>query len=336
MEEYVLDVLVTGGAGFIGSNLIRHLLRFHPSMRITNLDKLTYAGNLANLVDVKSDPRYRFVRGDIADAELVNQLVGQYRFAAIVNVAAESHVDRSIADAEDFVRTNVQGVSVLLEAARRFGVSRFVQVSTDEVYGTLSGREKFSELSPLAPNNPYAATKAGGDLLIRSYVRTYGLPAMITRCSNNYGPYQHPEKLIPKAVTSALQGQRLPVYGDGKNIRDWIHVTDHCRALDLVLHQGVPGEVYNIGADNEVANITLVKEILDIMGLSHDLITFTADRPGHDWRYGMDATRIRRRLGWKPQVSWEDGLRQTIQWYTDNRHWWQKTFDSDNWWRDCL
>ena len=317
-----MKLLVTGGAGFIGSNFIHHILSEHPGWEIINLDKLTYAGNLENLKDVENNFRYRFVKGDIADRELVDTLL-QERTDVIVNFAAESHVDRSILDASPFIETNIKGTQTLLEGARQYHVGRFIQVSTDEVYGsTRTG--KFSEQSPLSPNSPYAASKAAADLLCHACWKTYQLPIIITRCSNNLGPFQFPEKLIPLAVTNALENKPIPIYGDGLNIRDWIYVADHCRALDLAIQKGKPGEVYNIAASQEKTNLELIQKLLDIMGKPRSLITFVTDRPGHDRRYALDASKIIRELGWKPAYSFEEALTTTINWYLDNEHWWRQ------------
>jgi dTDP-glucose 4,6-dehydratase len=318
-------ILVTGGAGFIGSNFIRYILTAHPDWLITNLDKLTYAGNLENLADIEGRPGYTFVLGDIADRTQVGELLGKQHFDAIINFAAESHVDRSILDASPFIDTNVRGTQVLLEAARAGGVSRFIQVSTDEVYGSLGpGDPPFTEESPLAPNSPYAASKAAADLLVRAYHRTYGLPAIITRCSNNYGPYQVPEKLIPLMITNALENKPLPVYGDGLNIRDWIHVEDHCRAIELVLLNGRPGEVYNIGAGCELTNLDVVRAILRALGRQESLITYVPDRPGHDRRYAIDASKIRSALGWVPRYKFQEYLPELACWYQEHSAWWQR------------
>jgi dTDP-glucose 4,6-dehydratase len=291
--------------------------------QLINLDKLTYAGNLENLAGVQDDPRYTFVRGDIADESCVREIFSR-KIDAVVNFAAESHVDRSIEDAGAFIRTNVEGTRVLLEAARHSGVERFVQVSTDEVYGSLGPEGYFTEDSPLNPSSPYSASKAAADLLVLAYRRTYGLPVIVTRCSNNYGPYQFPEKLIPLMITNALEDRPLPVYGDGLNVRDWIHVRDHCAALDLVLHRGEPGRIYNIGGGNEKTNLEIVRLILSALGKPESLITFVADRPGHDRRYAIDCARLRRELGWRPAVTFERGLRETVAWYRENRNWWEK------------
>jgi len=316
-------VLVTGGAGFIGSNFIRHVLSEQADWTITNLDKLTYAGNLENLKDVQDNPRYHFVKGDITDRKLVSELVKQH-FHVLINFAAESHVDRSITDASPFIETNIKGTQVVLEAAKQYRLDLFVQVSTDEVYGSLGPEEKFTEETPLSPNSPYAASKAAADLLCHAYHRTYGLPVIITRCSNNYGPYQFPEKLIPLVITNALEGSEIPVYGDGLNVRDWIYVVDHCRAIDRVISQGRSGEVYNIGGSCERTNIELVCRILHLLDKPESLIKFVADRPGHDCRYAMDITKIERELGWRPTISFEEGLKATVRWYMDNESWCQR------------
>lgn len=314
-------ILVTGGAGFIGSNFIHYWLKEREG-EVINLDLLTYAGNLENLADVADHPRYRFVRGDIADRGLVERLLDGVE--AVVNFAAESHVDRSIHDAGAFIRSNVAGTQVLLDAAKSRGVGRFLQISTDEVYGSLGPEGAFTEETPLAPNSPYSASKAAADLLVRAYHHTYGLDAVITRCSNNYGPYQFPEKLIPLMVTNALEGKELPVYGDGLNVRDWIHVADHCRAIDAVLHRGKAGEMYNVGAGEEHANLELVKAILRLLGRPESLIRFVADRPGHDRRYAIDSTKIQRELGWRPVVGFAEGMSSTVEWYVKHRNWWEK------------
>jgi dTDP-glucose 4,6-dehydratase len=316
-----MKLLVTGGAGFIGSNFIHHVLDAHSDWQVTNLDKLTYAGNLENLKDIKKDNRYRFIKGDIADSELVDRLLLGQSFDVVVNFAAESHVDRSILDALPFIKTNVQGAQILLESARQHRVGLFLQVSTDEVYGSLGARGKFTEESPLLPNSPYAASKAAADLLCRAYYQTHGLPVIITHCSNNYGPYQFPEKLIPLAIGNALEDKPIPIYGKGLNVRDWIHVTDHCRAIALIIQRGQPGETYNIGADNEITNFELMHKLLEVMGKPKSLITFVSDRPGHDQRYAVDASKIGRELDWKPAISFEEGLGKTIQWYIENKSW---------------
>lgn len=326
-----MKLLVTGGAGFIGSNFIRYILREHPEWQIVNLDKLTYAGNLANLRDVEGNPSYRFVRGDIADREMVKKLFQDEKFDVVVNFAAESHVDRSILDSSPFIETNVKGTQVLLEASREFGIKKFVQISTDEVYGSLGPDDPpFTEESPLLPNSPYSASKAAADLLCRAYYRTYGLPVVITRSSNNYGPYQFPEKLIPLMITNALEDKPLPVYGDGQNVRDWLFVEDNCRAIALVIEKGSPGEIYNIGGGNEKKNVEVVELICEILadklnrpGDLRKLITFIKDPRGaaHDFRYALDCTKIKEELGWKPQVSFEEGLKKTVDWYLENQDW---------------
>lgn len=317
-----MKLLVTGGAGFIGSNFIRYILKEHTDWEITNLDKLTYAGNLENLKDVENNLRYRFIKGDITDRELISNLF-QSGFDAIINFAAESHVDRSILDASPFIETNIKGSQVLLEGARQYKVGRFLQVSTDEVYGSTE-TGKFTEKSPLAPNSPYAASKTAADLLCHAYWKSYQLPVVITRCSNNLGPFQFPEKLIPLAITNLLENKPIPVYGDGLNVRDWIYVEDHCRALDTVLQKGKPGEVYNIAANQEKTNLELIHHLLDIMGKPRELITFVADRPGHDRRYAIDITKISGELGWKPAFSFEQALSATTDWYVNNEAWWRK------------
>lgn len=316
----MLRVLVTGGCGFIGSNLVRYLLAHRPDVCVVNLDALTYAGNLANLADVLNDPRHVFVRGDICDREQVRALFAQ-GLDTVFHLAGETHVDRSIFDATPFIRTNVQGTLVLLDAAREFGVRRFIHVSTDEVYGSLGPTGVFTEETPLAPNSPYAASKAAADLLVRSYVHTFGLPAIITRCSNNYGPYQFPEKFIPLVITNLLEDQPIPLYGDGRQVRDWIHVHDHCAALMRVWESGRIGEVYNIGGRCERTNLEVAQLLCRELGKPLSLIRFVADRPGHDRRYAMDITKIERELGWHPTIPFEEGLRQTIRWYREHPDW---------------
>jgi len=318
-----LKVLVTGGAGFIGSNFIRYLLKTHADCMVINLDKLTYAGSLENLADVESNPNYRFQRGDICDAGLVERLM-QDGVDAVVHFAAESHVDRSIADPRVFVETNVLGTHNLLEMARRRRVARFVHISTDEVYGSLPPLEKANEEWPFAPSSPYAASKAAADLLARSFWKTYQFPVILARACNNYGPYQFPEKFIPMMITNALEGEKLPLYGDGLNEREWIFVEDHCRALDRILHAGRAGETYNIGTGELVTNLAVARSLLRILGKSEDQVDFVADRPGHDRRYALDATKIQRALGWKPEVSLEAGLARTVEWYRAHSAWVQK------------
>jgi len=314
-----MRVLVTGGAGFIGSHFIRHLLRTYPGYEVINLDKLTYAGNPANLADVATDPRYRFVHGDICDAPLVREVMA--RCEAVVNFAAESHVDRSIQDAGDFIRTDVYGTWVLLEAARTHRVGRYLQVSTDEVYGSIA-QGAFRESDPLRPSSPYAASKAGGDHMVLAYWTTHRLPVLLTRASNNFGPNQYPEKIIPLFITNALDDQPLPLYGDGRHVRDWLYVLDHCAALDLVLHKGVEGEVYDVGGGHEVENLALTRRILALLGKPESLIRPVADRPGHDRRYALD-TRKLWALGWQPAHGFDDALPATVAWYRANEAWWR-------------
>ena len=321
-----MKILVTGGCGFIGSNFIRYLLKTYPDDVIINVDKLTYAGNLENLSDFSHFPRYRFVKDDIADASRMEVFIND-GIDAIVNFAAESHVDRSIQDPSAFIRTNIFGTFVLLEAIRKVLPKqpiRFLHISTDEVYGSLGEIGAFTEETALAPNSPYSASKTAADVMVRAYHRTYGLPALITRCSNNYGPYQFPEKLIPLMVSNAMEDKELPIYGDGLNIRDWIFVEDHCRALDLVLRQGKEGEVYNVGGESEKTNLSVAQTILDHLGKPRSLIRFVADRPGHDRRYAIDFSKIGKELAWRPSVSFEEGIRRTIEWYETHREWWQK------------
>ena len=312
-------ILVTGGAGFIGSNFIRYMLNKYSEYEIVNLDALTYCGNLENLKDMENKDNYSFVKGSIADKDIVDDLVGECDY--VINFAAESHVDRSIDDPEIFVKSNVLGTQVLLNAAKEHGVEKYIQISTDEVYGSLGKDGYFTEETPLQPNSPYSASKASSDLIVRAYNKTFGLPVNITRCSNNYGPYQFPEKLIPLMISNALEDKKLPIYGDGKNIRDWLHVYDHCQAIDLVLHEGKLGEVYNIGGHNERQNIQIVKLILEALGKDESLIEFVADRLGHDRRYAIDADKIRNELGWEPKYTFETGIKETIQWYLDNQDW---------------
>ena len=318
-------ILITGGAGFIGSNFVRYLLGERSDVRVTNLDKLTYAGNLENLSDIEGDGRYAFVRGDICDRELVDGLMAEHD--AVVHFAAESHVDRSIMDATPFTQTNVLGTQILLDAALRHGIGRFLHVSTDEVYGELpldDPEQKFTEATPLAPNSPYAASKAASDLMVRAYHHTHGMDIVTTNCSNNFGPYQFPEKVIPLFVTNLLEGKKVPLYGDGRNVRDWVHVEDHNEAVLAVLERGRSGETYNIGGNNERSNLELTQTILEIMGHGEDMIERVTDRKGHDLRYAIDATKIKTELGWEPtRSSWPDALEQTVRWYTDHRAWWE-------------
>ncbi|MDQ0339458.1 dTDP-glucose 4,6-dehydratase [Caldalkalibacillus uzonensis] len=319
-----MNILVTGGAGFIGSNFVRYMLDKYKDYTIVNVDLLTYAGNLENLKDVENNPNYHFVKGDICNKELLSYLVKQFDIDVIVNFAAESHVDRSITQPHIFVKTNVFGTQTLLEVAHEQRVEKFVQISTDEVYGTLGEHGYFTETTPLAPNSPYSASKAAADLIVRSYFETFKLDVNITRCSNNYGPFQFPEKLIPLMISNALENQKLPVYGDGKNIRDWLHVNDHCSAVDLVIHYGQPGEIYNIGGHNERENIEVVELILEKLNKPKALIQFVTDRPGHDRRYAIDPAKIKEQLGWEPKYSFEKGIEETIQWYVDNKDWWRR------------
>lgn len=317
-------ILVTGGAGFIGSNFVRHMVKKYPQYHIINFDALTYAGNLENVSEIEACSNYSFIKGNISDSKAVEQVMQEQQIDAIINFAAESHVDRSIAEPGIFVQTNVVGTQVLLEAARHYHVEKYLQISTDEVYGTLGKDGLFSETTPLAPNSPYSASKTGADLLVRAYFETYGLPVNITRCSNNYGPYHFPEKLIPLVITNAMENKEIPVYGDGLQVRDWLHVQDHCQAIDLVLHRGKVGEVYNVGGNNERTNLHIVKTILEGLGKSESLIRHVSDRLGHDRRYAIDASKLRRELGWQPQYTFETGIKETIQWYLDNRQWWQR------------
>lgn len=314
-----MNLLVTGGAGFIGSCFVRHILNTYPDYRVINLDALTYCGNLDNLKDVENNPNYRFVHGNICDRRLVRELTGQVD--CVVNFAAESHVDNSIKRPEIFVETNIQGTLNLLQASKETGIKRFLQVSTDEVYGTLGKTGYFYETTQLAPNSPYSASKAGADLLVRAYGETYKLPVLITRCSNNYGPYQYTEKLIPFFISRLLKGERVPVYGDGLNVRDWLYVYDHCRAIDVVLHRGQAGEVYNIGGHNEKTNLEITRLILEKMGKDETFIEYVQDRPGHDRRYAISNDKITSQLGWKPSVTFEEGISMTIDWYLNNQDW---------------
>jgi len=328
-------ILVTGGAGFIGSNFVRHMLTTHPDYKIINVDALTYAGNLENLKDVVDNKNYIFIKADIRDREKIETIFDNYDIDFVVNFAAESHVDRSIEEPDVFLTTNIIGTQVLLDVAKKHwkvnpddkycreykpGV-KFLQISTDEVYGALGKTGKFVETMPLKPNSPYSASKASADLIVRAYYQTYGMPVNITRCSNNYGPYQFPEKLIPLMINNCLKEKDLPVYGDGMQVRDWLHVNDHCAAIDTVLHKGKEGEIYNIGGNNEKTNIEIVKLIVKTLGKSEKLIKHVKDRPGHDRRYAIDNTKITNQLGWKPKYTFEEGIKETIQWYLDNREW---------------
>lgn len=312
-------ILVTGGAGFIGSCFVRHELKKHPDYKIINLDALTYCGNLENLKDVESNPNYTFVHGNICDRELVRDLIKEAD--CVVNFAAESHVDNSIKHPEIFVETNVQGTLNLLQASKELGIEKYLQVSTDEVYGTLGKTGYFYETTPLAPNSPYSASKASADMLVRAYRETYGLPTLNTRCSNNYGPYQYPEKLIPFFISQLLKGEKVPVYGDGLNVRDWLYVYDHCEAIDVVLHKGKIGEVYNIGGHNEKTNMEITHLILEAMGKDESSIKYVEDRLGHDRRYAISNDKITSELGWKPSLTFEQGIKITIDWYLKNQDW---------------
>lgn len=328
-------VLVTGGAGFIGSNFVKLMLKKHPNYKIINIDALTYAGNLENLKDIDNNENYTFIKVDIRDREKIEEIFEAYKVDTVVNFAAESHVDRSIEEPEVFLTTNVIGTQTLLDVAKKYwkvnpddkyckeykeGV-KFLQVSTDEVYGALGETGMFVETMPLMPNSPYSASKASADMVVRSYHETFGMPVNITRCSNNYGPYQFPEKLIPLIINNSLNGKDLPVYGDGMQVRDWLHVSDHCSAIDTVIHKGVIGDVYNIGGNNEKANIEIIKLIIETLGKSEDLIKYVKDRPGHDRRYAINNTKITTQLGWEPAYTFEHGMKETIQWYLDNTEW---------------
>ena len=327
-----MKILVTGGAGFIGGNFVYYELKNHPADEIICLDKLTYAGNLETLADAQGNPNFKFIRGDIADREAVYKIFEMEKPAVVVNFAAESHVDRSIEDPELFLRTNIIGTSVLLDACKKFGIERFHQVSTDEVYGDLPLDRPdlfFTETTNLHTSSPYSASKAAADLLVQAYQRTYKIPATISRCSNNYGPYHFPEKLIPLMIINALHDKKLPVYGKGINVRDWLYVEDHCAAIDLIIRRGTVGEVYNIGGHNERKNIDVVKTILKILGKGEDLIEFVTDRKGHDQRYAIDPTKISNELGWTPQTNFDDGIKKTVAWYLDNRAWWEKIISGE-------
>lgn len=321
-----MTIIVTGGAGFIGSNFIFYMMMKYPNYRIVCLDKLTYAGNLSTLAPVMDKPNFRFVKMDICDRRSVYHLFEEEHPDVVVNFAAESHVDRSIENPQIFLETNIIGTSVLMDACRKYGIKRYHQVSTDEVYGDLPLDRPdlfFTEKTPLHTSSPYSSSKAGADLLVGAYYRTYGLPVTISRCSNNYGPYQFPEKLIPLMMMNALEDKPLPVYGDGKNVRDWLYVEDHCKAIDLIIHKGTVGETYNIGGHNEMANIDIVKLILKELGKPESLITYVQDRKGHDRRYAIDPAKIHSELGWLPETKFADGIKKTIRWYLDNKPWWQ-------------
>lgn len=325
-------ILVTGGAGFIGSNFVYYMLQKHPDYKIVCIDALTYAGNLETLADAMKNPMFRFVKGDITDRKTVYALFEEEKFSAVVNFAAESHVDRSIEEPEIFLKTNILGTQVLLDASRKYGNIRYHQVSTDEVYGDLPLDRPdlfFTEETPIHTSSPYSASKASADLLVMAYHRTYGLPVTISRCSNNYGPYHFPEKLIPLMIANALADKSLPVYGDGKNVRDWLYVEDHCKAIDMILENGRIGEVYNIGGHNERTNLEVVKTVLSILGKSEDLITFVKDRPGHDMRYAIDPTKIRNELGWYPETTFEKGIEKTVKWYLANKPWWENIINGE-------
>lgn len=321
-----MKVLVTGGAGFIGGNFVHYMVNKYPDYQIVNLDLLTYAGNLETCKPVENKPNYKFVRGDIADRKFIMDLFEKEQFDIVVNFAAESHVDRSISDPGIFVQTNVMGTQVLLDASKEYGVKRYHQVSTDEVYGDLPLDRPdlfFTETTPLHTSSPYSSSKASADLFVLAYYRTYGLPVTISRCSNNYGPYHFPEKLIPLMISRALADEELPVYGKGENVRDWLHVSDHCAAIDLIIHKGTVGEVYNVGGHNERTNLEVVQTILKALGKPESLIKYVTDRPGHDLRYAIDPTKLETELGWKPEYTFDTGIKQTIQWYLDNKEWWQ-------------
>lgn len=327
-----MRIIITGGAGFIGGNFVHHMLREHPEDEILCVDKLTYAGNMETLADVMNNPRFSFYKIDIADRKAVYELFEETHPDVVVNFAAESHVDRSILNPEIFLQTNILGTSVLMDACRKYGIQRYHQVSTDEVYGDLPIDRPdlfFTEETPIHTSSPYSASKASADLLVLAYHRTYGLPITISRCSNNYGPYHFPEKLIPLMIIHALDDQPLPVYGDGANVRDWLYVEDHCRAIDLILHKGKEGEIYNIGGHNERTNLYIVKTILKELGKPESLIHFVKDRPGHDRRYAIDPEKIHKELGWLPATPFEKGIKQTIQWYLDNKPWWQHIVSGD-------
>lgn len=325
-------MLVTGGAGFIGGNFVHYMVNKYPNYMIVNLDALTYAGNLETCQPVEGKPNYKFVKGDIADREFIFDLFEKEKFDVVVNFAAESHVDRSVKDPEIFIKTNVLGTQVLMDASRAYGVERYHQVSTDEVYGDLPLDRPdlfFTEETPLHTSSPYSASKASADLLVFAYHRTFGLPITISRCSNNYGPYHFPEKLIPLMISRALNDEKLPVYGNGENVRDWLHVYDHCAAIDLILHKGRVGEVYNVGGHNERTNLEVVRTILKALGKSEDLITYVTDRPGHDLRYAIDPQKLENELGWKPTYNFDTGIAQTIQWYLDNKQWWENIISGE-------
>ena len=332
MSNYKRTIIITGGAGFIGSHVVRLFVNKHPDYKIINLDKLTYAGNLSTLKSVMDNPNFRFVKADICDREAVEKLFGEEKPDIVVNFAAESHVDRSIENPEIFLQTNIIGTEVLMDACRKYGIQRYHQVSTDEVYGDLPLDRPdmfFTEETPIHTSSPYSSSKAGADLLVLAYHRTYGLPVTISRCSNNYGPYHFPEKLIPLMIANALADKPLPVYGEGINVRDWLYVEDHCRAIDLIIHNGRVGEVYNVGGHNEMKNIDIVKLICKELNKPESLITYVTDRKGHDMRYAIDPTKIHNELGWLPEIKFEDGIKKTIKWYLENREWWEEIISGE-------
>ena len=315
-------LLITGGAGFIGSNFIHYILKKYKNYKVVNLDKLTYAGNLDNLKDVEKDSRYKFIKGDICDEKLVDRIFKKEKLNFVINFAAETHVDRSILDPKAFIRTDVLGTHTLLEAVRKYGIERMVQISTDEVYGSIK-KGKFKEIDNLLPNSPYSASKTGADLLVRAYYKTFNLPVLITRSSNNFGPYQYPEKLIPLFITNLIEGKKVPVYGTGKNIRDWIYILDNCAGIDKVLHKGKIGEIYNIGGENEKTNMEITNMILEGVGKDKTCIEYVKDRPGHDFRYALDIKKAKK-LDWKPKYSFDKAMKETIEWYKENQWWWKK------------
>ena len=317
-----MKLLITGGLGFIGSNFIRYILKKYPDYEVINLDKMTYCANPENLKDIEKDSRYKFIKGDICDKELVNDLVSKEKPDVIINFAAETHVDRSILEPDAFIKTDIFGTHTLLEAVRNYKIEKYIQISTDEVYGSIE-KGLFTEQSDLKPNSPYSASKTGADLLVRAYFKTYELPVLITRSSNNYGPWQYPEKLIPLFITNLIEGKKVPVYGDGLNVRDWLYVLDNCSGIDVVLHKGKTGEIYNIGADNERTNKEITEIILKGLGKDESSIEYVKDRPGHDRRYALDSTKLKK-LGWKPEYGFDQAMKETIEWYKNNPDWWKK------------